>query len=169
MAPAAVTVGDYIIASGGGAFTPAQVVDLACIAHGYALAITGRPLFRDVIKAGRRGPVVQALHDAVRGFGEAPVPRLCSCGTPVTDPGLGARMEELGSMLGEPARAITDAVLKIYGPFAAFQLSRVTGAEGSPWAARGRGRADIPDGAIKKYYEDEIRMINQNTRRQGRG
>lgn len=167
MTSAAITVGDYVVAMGGGEFTPMQVLKLTYIAHGYTLAITGKPLFGDRIEAWKYGPVIPTLYNAIKEFGRSPIPRLYSCRTPVTSPDLKTRMDELGRMIGEPNRSIIDAVLKIYGSFAGFQLSNITHMEDTPWKTHnkpGKRHVKIPDGTIKEYYENEIKVMNQNAR-----
>ena len=61
-------IADYIIAHGGGALTPLQVIKLAYIAHGFTLALLGRSLVPEPIEAWRYGPVIPSIYTAEYNF-----------------------------------------------------------------------------------------------------
>lgn len=159
----AVTVGDYIIASGNGVFTPMQVLKLAYISHGYTLAIRdGEPLFHDRIEAWKYGPVIPNLYHALKEFGDKPIPRLYVCGTPVTSSLIKNRISELAEMLEAENCSIIDRVIEGYGDCDGFQLSDITHSEGSPWDTcyvKGQWHTEIPNDEIQRYYEDKINAV----------
>ncbi|CAI9832216.1 conserved hypothetical protein [Nitrosopumilaceae archaeon] len=156
----AILVGDYITAMGGGRFTPMQILKLAYLGHGFTLGITGQPLFRDRIEAWKYGPVIPALYDAIRAHGGAPVPRLYSCGTPVTSPDIGKRMDELGGRFTANNLAIVRKTVETYGEYEEFLLSYITHMDGSPWKRafdRGGLHARIEDDDLKSYYREQLK------------
>lgn len=155
-----VVVGDYITGLGRGVFTQIQVLKLAFLSHGYALGMTGRPLFKERIEAWKYGPVIPALYEAIREHGNAPIPHLSSCKTSLTSPGLEKRMSELGRLFEPDNMSIVKETVKSYGDFEAFELSSLTHMEGTPWKAamdRGGCYTPIENAELKSYYAEQLK------------
>ena len=151
----AITVGDYITAAGRGAFTPMHVLKLAYVSHGYALAITGRPLFPDRIEAWRYGPVIPRLYHAIKKHGSSAIPRLHACGTRVGGPGITGRMGELRQEFDGDHLAVMDRVVDVYGSHTGIELSDITHGDGTPWRSHyveGQVHAEIPGPSLMAYY-----------------
>ena len=156
----AILVADYITALGNGMFTPLQVIKLAYMSHGYVLALTSKPLFRDRIEAWEYGPMIPALFEALRVHGKAPIPRLYACRTPMGSDALGKRRDELAGLFNANQRAIIEKVVSTYGDYAPFQLSYICHMDGSPWRIvidkDGTG-TEIDDEILRSYYKEQSR------------
>ena len=133
--------------------TNMQLQKLVYIAHGYYLAIIGKPLLYDEVKAWQWGPVIIDLYESLRKYGAGNVTERI----PVQD-------VELDPM----AERIIEKVWKAYGKFSGFRLSAITHKEGSPWDRTWRDwqYGAIPDELIAEYYRrllNERRKPNQPT------
>lgn len=122
--------------------TQMQVHKLVFIAHGYALALLGRPLTYNTVHAWRNGPVIRRLWERWGGRGvqpiESPLPVAAS------EPDLHADPD---------AAEVIRSVWSAYGSMDGLELSRLTHRAGSPWAQVYAARADlIPDEITREYY-----------------
>lgn len=113
--------------------TQMQLQKLVYIAHGWSLAILGRPLTSDAPHAWDYGPVYPDLWGALKGYGRAPVSR------PIR-----VRDRDFGVFAPNPDDAVIgdfdsdveelmSVVFDNYGHFHAFQLSALTHEPGTPW------------------------------------
>lgn len=104
---------------------------LVYLAHGWGLAVTGKPLIEDDIEAWEYGPVIRKLYDALRHYGRGAIPGQIRWGddTPFRFDNRGEAKAEL-----RPEElAVIDKVWQTYRGYEAFQLSALTHAERSPW------------------------------------
>ncbi len=125
--------------------THMQLQKLTYIAHGYYLALTGRPLINEPVSAWKYGPVIPGMYDAFKDFGNRPVTN------PVMSPyGMGVFDPQAESVIG--------AVYQYYGNKGGIELSTLTHLPGTPWsrAYNGFSSTIIPDGVIKSYYDDLV-------------
>src|SRR5690242_19451838 len=53
--------------------SPMQVIKLVYLAHGWYLAITGRPLLDERVQAWRFGPVVPSIYHEFKKYGNGPI------------------------------------------------------------------------------------------------
>ena len=122
-----------------------QLLKLIYFSHGWFLASSGHPLTRDSAEAWQYGPVYPLV------YRNAPRSGVTICGDlvdpatrlPVTDT---FTPEEMSTM---------EAVVDGYGRMHAFQLSKLTHEEGSPWhrAYNELGAySDIPNDWIAEYF-----------------
>lgn len=126
----------------GRALTQMQVHKLVYIAHGYTLALLGRPLTYNTVHAWRNGPVVRSLwhHWGERGM------------QPIS--------QELPVPSGEPDLTGDDEALEVirnvwaaYGNMDGVELSRYTHRKGSPWSqVYGLPSDLIPNEITREYY-----------------
>ena len=56
--------------------TQMHLQKLVYLAHGWCLAVTGKPLIEEKIQAWDYGPVIKPLYDALKSYGSANIPRL---------------------------------------------------------------------------------------------
>jgi uncharacterized phage-associated protein len=120
---------------------PMSLEKLTYYAQAFRLAMTGKPLFDDEIRAWRHGPVIRAVYDIYREHGAQPI---------IPTPGVVSVEQELADFLSE--------VATFFGSYTAPQLSKASHAE-EPWI-RARGsfqRHDESDTAmpiehIRSYY-----------------
>lgn len=126
----------------GRALTQMQVHKLVYIAHGYTLALLGRPLMYNTVHAWQRGPVVRRLWQHWGERGREPI------------------VEPLPVAPGEPDLADDPEALEVirsvwngYGGMEGGELSRLTHRAGSPWSQT-YGLQDnlIPDEITREYY-----------------
>jgi uncharacterized phage-associated protein len=99
--------------------TNMQVQKLVYFAHGWHLALTGKPLIKDAVKAWNFGPVIPPLYNALKKYGDKIVADMIP-GHPTPDAG------------GFEAKLI-DRVMDLYGHLSGLRLSAITHLPGSPW------------------------------------
>ncbi|MBZ9753404.1 DUF4065 domain-containing protein [Deinococcus sp. HMF7604] len=126
----------------GRALTQMQVHKLVFIAHGFTLALLGRPLMYNTVHAWRGGPVVRRLWQLWGERGTRPI----EDALPVA-PG----EPELS---GDPeASDVIRSVWEAYGRMDGLELSRLTHRSGSPWSqVYGQPTDLIPDQVTREYY-----------------
>ena len=154
-------VADYMIAKSGASMTAIQVIKTAYIAHGYSLAVLGKPLIREKAQAWRYGPVFPSMYFALRDNGQKPIQSLEYCGTASGSPELADRIEFFESRIDEQRRAILDDAIEVYGALSGRRLISITHASGTPWAKHykpGVFHTIIPDEETKRYYEKRLRL-----------
>ena len=128
------------------ALTPMQLVKLVYIAHGFALAILNRDLFKDRIEAWKYGPVIPELYHATKQYGRNPIPA-----SKIKD--------EEPSVVDKETRALLEDVFAKYGHLSAFALSNLTHRPGSPWDLvyrDGYMNIEIPDDIIRQHYREKL-------------
>lgn len=101
--------------------TNMQLQKLVYIAHGWSLALLGKPLFYNNVHAWEWGPVIPKLYKPLRKYGAGQV----------TDP---VPSEEPSVEPGSPEMSVVEGVWKAYGNFSGPQLSAITHKEGTPWS-----------------------------------
>src|SRR5947209_3400405 len=67
--------------------TPMKLQKLVYYAHGWHLALTGRPLLDEEIQAWSFGPVIRSLYNEFREFGAEPITRRACLVEPAADRG----------------------------------------------------------------------------------
>jgi len=118
-----------------------KLIKLAYIAHGWHLAIYGKPLLREDVKAWKYGPVVDSLYHAFKSFKNNPIP-----------------VDELKDFpenkLPPQTKALIDAVWNKYSKLSAYHLSTLTHMDGTPWQKTFNGEpgVSIPNDLIQQYY-----------------
>jgi len=140
--------------------TPMKLQKLIYFAHGWNLAIHGKPLIDEQVEAWKFGPVVNTIYHEFKHFGSQPVKGHA------TD----IRLNEadiLNSHIITPeinsddadTKALLDKVWEIYGQYSAVQLSNATHQPGTPWEQTW-GSDGVPTGTdinqdiIKKFFID---------------
>ena len=147
-------IADYSITKSRGQMTPMQVIKLAFISHGYALALADKPLLSEPAEAWKYGPVIPSLYHALKTYGLSPVDRTIYCWTPASGPDGQERWGFIRNKVG-PLHAIVDRVIETHGHMSGSELSKLTHKKGTPWRNHwkaGRIGAIIPDGEIRDYY-----------------
>ena len=156
-----VLLADYFIAHSGGRLTPLQVIKLAYISHGYALAIHDKPLINEAVEAWRFGPVIPSIYHKAKRYGGDQIPRLLYCGTGVGDKtAIRERKDFFRSRVGDQTCGLLDRILEVYGKLSGLDLIRITHVDGSPWRrcyVRGKRHIRIPDREIQMHYKELIR------------
>ena len=126
--------------------TPMAIIKLVYIAHGWSLALYGRPLIEEDVEAWQYGPVVPDLYQAMKSYGSgpvtAPLPRSVFWGG--------------RDQIDDWAKPLIKRVFELYGGLSAVQLSALTHQPDTPWSEtydRSRRNAVISDDLITKHYK----------------
>ena len=138
-----------LAAAEGRSLTPMQVLKLVYIAHGWTLALHGRPLIEQDVEAWQYGPVIPELYNAMRQFKGGAVQGPLSIGW-------GSRADELDRV----EESLVDQVYRLYGGLNGIALSRITHADNTPWARTytpGRFGTVIPTDVIADHYQQLAR------------
>tara|TARA_R110002050_G_scaffold224978_1_gene360855 strand:+ start:68 stop:544 length:477 start_codon:yes stop_codon:yes gene_type:complete len=132
----------------GDTLTPMQLLKLVYIAHGWMLGLYGRPLINEEIQAWQYGPVIPRLYNAIRKYRSMPVD------APIPD--------RTAASLADDEDSIIRQVYEIYGGLTGPALSRITHADGTPWALTyepGAFGVVIPNDIIEDHY---VRLANSS-------
>ncbi|WP_019011017.1 Panacea domain-containing protein [Deinococcus aquatilis] len=131
----------------GRTLTQMQINKLVFIAHGWALALLGRPLTYNTFHAWQRGPVARRLWEYWRTLGRQPI----RDPLPVSD--AEPRLKE-----DEDALNLIRGIWATYGQKSGEELSNLTHLQGSPWAQTyGLSNDLIPNEITREYYVDLLR------------
>ena len=130
-----------------------QVIKLVYFAHGWNLGIYNLPLINDEVEAWDYGPVVRAVYDAFKRFGNQPITELARERHYLTS-GLGDRPIEAN--FNSEEAALMNKVWDVYGHLKGFQLSEITHRGDSPWSGiyheHGQNSV-IPDAVIADFFK----------------
>jgi len=135
-------IANYLIskASQRGGLDALQIMKLTYIAHGFSLAVTGKPLIEDDVEAWKLGPVIRKVYSVLPG-GSSPISRMLGT-TPSAD-------------LEGDQKSVVDSVFDNYGRMSGLYLSTLTHQPGSPWdktwSTYGKN-AVIPQDLIHRHY-----------------
>ena len=131
---------------------PMQLQKLVYFAHGWSLALAGRPLISEPIQAWDYGPVVPSLYQELKKYGSGPV----------TDPITDVQSTPTGSQLIEPrvsdvqTQNLLRRVWQVYGHLTGLQLSDLTHRPDTPWSiARRRPWRNNPisDASMREFFQ----------------
>lgn len=147
--------------------TQMKLQKMIFIAHGWCLALLGRPLIADLFYAWPCGPVVPSVYEKFKMFGvmkiwqEAEDLYTDENETPVW---IAARVRDI---TGEVDKLISK-VWDVYGKFSGSQLSLMMHANGSPWRTVSENEKNdsnimIPDELIQKYFKSVISSFGANS------
>jgi uncharacterized phage-associated protein len=138
--------------------TPMKIQKLVYFAHGWFLAITGRPLISENVQAWDYGPVIKSLYGDFREYGNSPI------SFPATEFKMrDSRMTLFVPLIGnsgdpgdrEIASQVVRKVWDEYGGYTPARLSNATHAPDSPWNQvykEGEKNIPIPDESIRGYF-----------------
>lgn len=123
-----------------------QLIKLAFFAHGWSLAVLGRPLTKDAPQAWQYGPVFPLIYKSYTGTGSSAITE------PIKDKKTDIEITESF----EPAEIeVMKSVVNGYGRMHAYELSNITHAPGSPWDTTLREKglySPIPNDVIRSYF-----------------
>ena len=112
-----------------------KVQKLLYYAQGFHLAVYGKPLFPEAIKAWMHGPVVPTVYHLYKEHGGRPIP---------VDK---VRIEDYSPEV----RELLDEVWAVYGQFTASKLESMTHNE-PPWMSTPQSEA-IPHGIMAEFFK----------------
>lgn len=122
---------------------PMKLQKLVYFAHGWHLAIYGKPLVDESFEAWNFGPVLPSVYHAFKRFGPSAI----------TQHGAEADAIDDGDT--------TDFLLRVWGPYSVYssiQLSNMSHDQNGPWAKHVGKQGDcngsvIPDEEIEEYFK----------------
>ncbi|MEO6096735.1 MAG: type II toxin-antitoxin system antitoxin SocA domain-containing protein [Fibrobacteria bacterium] len=134
--------------------SPMKIQKLVYFAHGWHLAIYGRPLIDEEIQAWQYGPVIRSLYHEFKEYGNSSIL------------GKASEWEIKFPMIKNITPGIDDAetmslldrVWEVYKKYSAVQLSNLTHITGSPWektwgATGAPKNTPIPNELIAGYFK----------------
>jgi uncharacterized phage-associated protein len=127
--------------------TPMKLIKLVYIAHGWYLALAGKPLLREPIEAWKYGPVIESLYHAFKRYGNTALPLSAATDAVITD----NEHNDITRLL--------DKVWEKYSKLTAAQLSTITHQPETPWSQVYNPNGlniIIPDDIIRKHYQDKL-------------
>lgn len=141
--------------------THLKLQKLVFFAHGWHLAMTGKPLISDDIEAWPYGPVIPSLYHELKHYGSRGIEGY------LVEPDKSTG--ELRALVPSPADIqawqMIDYAWRRYGPHGAIDLSNMTHRAGSPWhLARAAGEDVIPSESIRAHFAQEAAEAAQNSR-----
>jgi uncharacterized phage-associated protein len=127
-----------------------KVQKLIYFAHGWYLAIAGKPLLNETVEAWRFGPVIPSLYHCLKFSGNLPI------SAPI-------EVHEPDSIIADDPdselQAYLSRIWNLYSSFTGIQLSNMTHEEETPWARIAKefnnqipADKDIDDQIIKQYF-----------------
>jgi uncharacterized phage-associated protein len=132
--------------------TPMGIQKLVYFAHGWLLAVYGRPLISQRIEAWDYGPVILDLYKEFRHFGDRPITEPAKA-IQMTGTRFRVTYPEIPKYQDPEVAHLIDQIWGAYKHFTAIQLSNMTHLPGSPWSiARTNNQPFIDDDSIKIYF-----------------
>lgn len=165
----------FLEVANGEDISPMKMQKLVYYAHGWHLAVTGRPLINEQIEAWQYGPVVPSLFRSLKHFGHEPisspiiVTEIIKHGD-VLDWRLKEKVPKLSGDVKDVdlAKRVIEKVWEEYGVYTATKLSNMTHEPDGPWdrVIRGYGGeipkgTDIPTEYIREHFTESL---NRNLR-----
>ncbi|MDK2598654.1 Panacea domain-containing protein [Pseudoalteromonas obscura] len=141
--------------------TPMKLQKLIYYAHGWYLAIQGKPLIDEYLEAWNYGPVVNSVYIEFRCFGSAPITKLATQYDQV-------RAQYIVPMPFEhdhELHNLVDSIWQNYGQYSALELSEMTHYKGAPWDTVKSDNptmrnVQIPNEVIESYFSDLLRPVH---------
>lgn len=169
MAFSAKAVANYILdlaENDGEALSPMKLQKLVYFAHGWHLAITGKPLINEQVEAWQWGPVIKSLYHEFKEYGNQPIVERAGGISFERDGGFHLTWtvpsmdeESVNAEDTETAKEIIRRVWDVYKGLTAVQLSKMTHESGTPWDKTNKRHGgnlpkgtDIPAGTIRRYF-----------------
>lgn len=134
----------------GGYVDHLKLQKLVYLAHGWTLAILGRPLLNESVEAWRYGPVIRSLYRQLKRHGNLPILDLI-------DDRANRFRWPAPPVIDDPELVeILDRVWETNGPFTGVQLMNESHEPGKPWSvAFEAGRETIEDEDLKRYFTEK--------------
>lgn len=122
--------------------TPLQLLKLVYIAHGWMLALNGKPLIKGDVEVWKYGPVIPDLYYKIKTYRRNPITKKISKDFTI-------------DKLTKDEKSVIEETFKVYGKYSAWELSNMTHKIGSPWdKCVDQKRHTIPEYMIQSYYEE---------------
>jgi uncharacterized phage-associated protein len=129
--------------------TNMQLQKLVYFAHGWHLALSGKPLLTDAVKAWDFGPVIPPLYNRLKQYGNGVVTDFIKRRDPETGEIQVVEEEET-----EFVRKLLRRVWEVYGHMSGSQMSYLSHQPGTPWEITWNKQkyVVIPNDLIKVHF-----------------
>jgi len=143
----------------GGVVDAMKLQKLVYFAHGWHLAITGKPLLNERVEAWKYGPVVPSLYQDFKRQGR----------DAIDFPGfrfVDGRRAAPPMVSADQTRKLLDRVWEVYGHYDSVKLANMSHAQNGPWhrvwedeTMKGEIHGvDISDIVIQRYFQELVRQ-----------
>jgi uncharacterized phage-associated protein len=144
---------------------PMKLQKLIYFAHGWCLALTGKPLIDEHIEAWDYGPVVPSVYHEFKDFGRRPIDRPMTDLASVISEGLlkDYTLHEPKIIDDPDIEKLLERVWEVYGKLSGVTLANMTHAPDGAWhkayteLAQGRRGVDIPDAFIVREFSEKAK------------
>ena len=122
-----------------------QLNKMTYIAHGWYLALKGKPLVVDEIEAWKYGPVIRCLYFEFKKYGNDFVPY---------------RPIEETNCIKDEDKVLLDKIIEVYGKYEGIELSELTHQDKTPWDIIWNKSGEfsvIPNSIIKEHYMEKAK------------
>lgn len=148
---------------------PMKLQKLVYFAHGWHLALTGKPLISEPVQAWSYGPVIYSIYREFRNYGDQHITsraqevRVQNDEIETFQPDF--ESEDPGESWDKCAtQAIIERIWTLYQDYSGIQLSNLTHNDGSPWRTIREKFLDqeipkginIPNELIQKFFEHKL-------------
>lgn len=130
-----------------------KVQKLVYFAHGWHLAIAGKPLLNEAIEAWRFGPVIPSLYHSLKHSGNQSITK------PIETAAFDSALVNDGN---NELVLFLNRIWSLYSPFTGIQLSNMTHEEETPWAKIAKesnnqipANKGIDDNLIKSFFSGQ--------------
>jgi len=153
--------------------SPMKLQKLVYFAHGWYLALTGKPLINEPVEAWKFGPVIPSLYHVLKSYGDKEISNYLT-----DDPWnslalMGQAFKGRTYLIqdgpdpqeNDLAKQVVRRIWDVYGGFNAVQLSNLTHAEDAPWTRtsdKDKKHTIINQEAIRDYF---AHFLQQNRER----
>jgi uncharacterized phage-associated protein len=147
----------------GQSLSPMKLQKLVYFAHGWYMALTGKPLLDEQVQAWSYGPVIHSLYSAFADYGSNPITGRATTVDHVE--GLkfkvrAPRIDENQQEDNQLTKRLLRRVWDLYGGYSAVQLTNLTHAAGTPWDRVNKQYngnlpkfTTIPEDWIREYFQ----------------
>lgn len=143
------------------ALSPLKLQKLVYFAHGWHLALTGKPLIDEQVECWPHGPVIPSLYHEFKQYGRDAIgERAHRYGSADDDDEVNLFVMPSGTSESNFARDLIDRIWQVYGVFSAEKLSNMTHDPEGPWAKVRGDRSkpplkgtDVPLELIREHFE----------------
>jgi uncharacterized phage-associated protein len=147
-----------LAAGEGKKLSPMQVLKLVYLAHGWYLAIAGKPLLDEQVEAWKFGPVVPSLYREFKKYGNGPISEPARTSKIVSNSGKMTLSLVPFEITGDEAGLATQVIREVWNKYknlTAIQLSNLTHLPESPWSQTPNKEingTDISNARIREYF-----------------
>jgi len=140
---------------------PMKLQKLIYFAHGWYLALSGKPLIDEHPQAWAYGPVIPSIYHKFKSFGRSAITqRAWDLDGVLKDGVFEAKMQIPSIGPDREMQEFLEQIWKVYGGYSAIQLSNLSHQPNGAWdkayaAAGGNRSVDIPDDLIKAEFESK--------------